>query len=102
MELVKARKLRFVRDGKNVSSKLRAGKHLSAAGETTDLAAEAECTLLELVEARLPEWVERQAAEDITPSEFQGPVAVLQDVSPVIGLLISNAKGVALSATVLN
>ena len=80
--LVKARKLRFVRDGKNVSSKLRAGKYLSAAGETTDLAAEAECTLLELVEAGLPEWVERQAAEDITPSEFQGPVAVLQDVPP--------------------
>ena len=46
------------------------------------MAAEAECTLLELVEAGLPEWVERQAAEDLTPSEFQGPVAVLQEVPP--------------------
>lgn len=82
VELVTARKLRFVRDGKNVSSKLRAGKCLSTAGEATDLAAEAECTLLELVEAGLPEWVEQGAAEDITPSEFRGPVAVLQDAPP--------------------
>ena len=82
VELIKARKLRFVRDGKNVSSKLKAGKHVSAAGEATDLAAEAECTLLELVEAGLPEWAEQGRAEDLTPSEFQGPVAVLQEVPP--------------------
>jgi hypothetical protein len=78
--LVKARKLRFVRDGKNVSSKLTAGKHTSVEGEATDLASEAECTLLELVEAGLPEWVELGQAEDLTPLEFRGPVAVLQDV----------------------
>ena len=80
--LVKARKLRFVRDGKNVSSKLTAGKHTSVEGEATDLASEAECTLLELVEAGLPEWVELGRAEDFTPLEFRGPVAVLQDVRP--------------------
>ena len=82
LELVDARKLRFLRDGKNVSSKLKGGKHLSVAGEATGLAAEAECTLLELVEAGLPEWVEQGQAEDLTSSEFRGPVAVLQEVPP--------------------
>ena len=80
--LVKARKLRFVRDGKDVSAKLKAGKRTSVAGEATDLAAEAECTLLELVEAGLPEWAEQGQAEDLTPPEFRGPVAVLQEVPP--------------------
>ena len=47
-----------------------------------NLAEEAECTLLELVEAGLPEWVEQGRAEYLTPSEFQGPVAVLQEVPP--------------------
>ena len=57
------------------------GKHVS--GEVRRrIAEEAECTLLELVEAGLPEWVEQGTAEDITPSEFQGPVAVLQEVPP--------------------
>ena len=46
------------------------------------MAEEAECTLLELVEAGLPEWVEQGRAEYLTPSEFQGPVAVLQEVPP--------------------
>ena len=52
------------------------------AGEATDLAAEAECSLLELVEAGLPERVEQGSAEYLTPSEFQGPVAVLQEIPP--------------------
>ena len=83
VELVKARKLRFVRNGQNVATKLRGGKHTSAGGEVTDLAAEAEVTLLELVEAALPEWAVQGEAEDITPSEFRGPVAVLQAVDRI-------------------
>ena len=82
VELIKARKLRFVRNGKNVSAKLKAGKHASRDGEGAELAEEAECTLLELVEAGLPEWAEQGQAEDLTPSEFRGPVAVLQEVPP--------------------
>ena len=81
-QLIKARKLRFVRNGKNVSAKLKAGKRASLAGEGVELAEEAECTLLELLEAGLPEWVEQGRAEYLTPSEFQGPVAVLQEVQP--------------------
>ena len=82
VNLVRDRKLRFVRDGKSVSAKLKAGKHTSVAGEATDFAAEAECTLLELVEAGLPEWAEQGRAEDLMPSEFRGSVAVLQEVPP--------------------
>ena len=52
------------------------------AGEATDLAAEAECSLLELVDAGLPEWVEQGSAEYLTPSEFQGPVAVAEVSRP--------------------
>ena len=81
-QLIKARKLRFVRNGKNVSAKLKAGKRASLAGEGVELAEEAECTLLELLEAGLPEWVEQGRAEYLTPSEFQGPVAVLQEIQP--------------------
>ena len=82
LELIKARKLRFTRNGKNVSAKLKAGKHASRDGQGAVLAEEAECTLLELVEAGLPEWAEQGQAEDLTPSEFRGPVAVLQEVPP--------------------
>ena len=70
VELIKARKLRFVRNGKNVSAKLKAGKHASRAGEGAELAEEAECTLLELIEAGLPEWVEQGRAEYLTPSRI--------------------------------
>ena len=80
VELIRARKLRFVRNGKNVSAKLKTGKHASRDGEGAVLAEKAECTLLELVEAGLPEWVEQGQAEDLTPCEFRGPVAVLQEV----------------------
>ena len=82
VELIKARKLRFVRNGKNVSAKLKTGKHASRDGKGAELAEEAECTLLDLVEAGLPEWAEQGQAEDLTPSEFRGPVAVLQEVPP--------------------
>ena len=80
--LITARKLRFVRDGKNVSAKLRAGKRTGLTRAAIELAAEAACTLLELVEAGLPEWVEQGSAVCLTPSEFQGPVAVLQEIPP--------------------
>jgi hypothetical protein len=82
VELVKAKKLRFVRDGKDVSARIRAGRHKGSDAERKAFEAEAACSLLELVEAGLPEWQERGRAAWLTPLEFRGPVAVLQEIPP--------------------
>jgi hypothetical protein len=83
IDLVEAGKLRFSREGEDVSRLIAAatsGSLLAEQGE--EFGAEAECSMLELVEAGLPEWVEWSRAETFTPSEFRGPVAVLQEVPP--------------------
>src|SRR5688500_9605238 len=52
------------------------------ADQGEEFGAEPECSLLELVEAGLPEWVEWSQAETFTPREFRAPIAVLQEVPP--------------------
>ena len=52
--------------------KLKAGSTGPKRDATAALAAEAECTLLELVDAGLPEWVERGRAEHFTPIRSRG------------------------------
>ena len=76
-------KLRFSREGEDVSRLIGAGTSGSLAAEQgEEFGTEAECSLLELVEAGLPEWVEWSRAETFTPREFRGPIAVLQEVPP--------------------
>ena len=81
--LVEAGQLRFVarRRGRVRPDQGRRREGL-AAEQGEDLRDEAECSLLELVEAGLPEWVEWSQAETFTPREFRGPVAVLQEIPP--------------------
>ena len=81
--LAAAGRLRFARGGKDVTATVGAGwREGSAAGEADAFEAEAECHLLELVEAGLPEWAEWSRAEHFTPAEFRGPVAVLTEAPP--------------------
>jgi hypothetical protein len=81
--LVEAGRLRFMRGGRTVSALIRAGWRQGLANEEAEtLEDETECGLLELVEAGLPEWVEYSKAEWLTPPEFRGPVAVLQEIPP--------------------
>jgi hypothetical protein len=82
--LVASGKLRFSRQGKDVSRLIGAATNGSLAvgqGEE-EFGSEAECSLLELVEAGLPEWVDWSQTETFTPSEFRGPIAVLQEIPP--------------------
>jgi hypothetical protein len=79
--LVASGKLRFSREGEDVTRLIGAATNGSLAAEQgEEFGTEAECSLLELVEAGLPEWVEWSQAETFTPREFRGPVAVLQEV----------------------
>jgi hypothetical protein len=81
--LARTGRLRFVWDGEDVSAAVGADWRESM-GDTEAEALEegAECGLLELVEAGLPEWEEHAEAERLTPPEFRGPVAVLQEIQP--------------------
>jgi hypothetical protein len=81
--LVDAGRLRFVREGRDVSAVVRANWREGLPVEEAEaLEDEAECSLLELVGAGLPEWVEYAKAAWLTPAEFRGPVAVLQEIPP--------------------
>ena len=83
IDLVQSGKLRFSREGEDVSRLIGAATSGSLAAEQgEEFGTEAECSLLELVEAGLPEWVEWSQAETFTPREFRGPIAVLQEVPP--------------------
>ena len=82
VELIKARKLRFVRNGKNVSAKLKAGKHASRDGEGADLGGRGRVHPARAGRGRAAGMGGAGQAEDLTPSEFRGPVAVLQEVPP--------------------
>jgi hypothetical protein len=83
IDLVVAGKLRFAREGGDVSHLIAAATSGSlTADQGEEFGAEPECSLLELVEAGLPEWVEWSQAETFTPREFRAPIAVLQEVSP--------------------
>jgi hypothetical protein len=82
-ELVASRKLRFSRQDQDVSHLIRAATSDSLVAEHgEEFGAGAECSLLELVDAGLAEWVEWSQAETFTPREFRGPIAVLQEVPP--------------------
>ena len=70
------------RGQERLSDDRRRGKRQLDAGQGEEFGTEAECSLLELVEAGLPEWVEWSRAETFTPREFRGPIAVLQEVPP--------------------
>jgi hypothetical protein len=81
--LVEARKIRFFRNGKDISSQIRTDWHKNLSDEEAEaFEAEAACTLLELTEAGLPEWVEWSKAKRFIPLEFKGPIAVLQEAPP--------------------
>jgi hypothetical protein len=82
-KLVKAKKLRFWREGKNASRMITAAADGSRTSDQRgEFGIEAECSLLDLMEAGLPEWVEWSQAETFTPHEFRGPIAVLQEIPP--------------------
>jgi hypothetical protein len=81
--LVESAKLRFSRGGEDVTCLIGAAPNGSLAAEQgEEFGTEAECSLLELVEAGLPEWLEWSKADTFTPREFRGPIAVLQEVPP--------------------
>jgi hypothetical protein len=83
IDLAQSGKLRFSREGEDVSRLIADATSGSLAAEQgEEFGTEAECSLLELVEAGLPEWVEWSQAETFTPREFRGLVAVLQEVPP--------------------